>query len=265
MTLGFQVEHHSLVGSTNDLARDRAIAGADAGLVIRADQQTSGRGRRGRAWTSPIGNLYCSLLLRPACSPARAATLSFVTVVALGDVLAELLPHRPVQHKWPNDVLIEGKKTSGILLETAGTGTERLDWLVIGLGVNVVSHPDQALYATTDLTGEGAEIAAPDLLDRFLAKFALHYETWSQGGFAALLPAWKARAVGIGGDIVVRLDNQTLEGRFADLDGEGMLMLNMADGRTRRIAAGDVFLPGQMQTAPGQTTQVQAAGTANQG
>jgi BirA family biotin operon repressor/biotin-[acetyl-CoA-carboxylase] ligase len=190
-----------------------------------------------------------------------AATLSFATVIALGDVLSDLLPDRPVQHKWPNDLLIDGKKISGILLETAGSGTDRLDWLVIGLGVNIVSHPDQTLYPVTDLHGEGATgITAPDLLDRFLARFALHYDAWSQGGFAALLPAWKARAIGIGGDILVRLDNQTLEGRFVDLDGEGMLMLNMADGRTRRIAAGDVFLPGQMQNAATQNT-----GTANQG
>lgn len=250
MTVSFQVEHHDLVSSTNDLARERAIAGAGEGLVIRADQQTSGRGRRGRAWASPVGNLYCSILLRPACSPAVAATLSFATVIALGDVLAELLPGHPIQHKWPNDLLVDGKKISGILLETAGSATDRLDWLVIGLGVNIVSHPDQTLYPVTDLRSEGAsDLTAPALLDRFLARFALHYAAWNRDGFAALLPAWKARAIGIGRDIVVRLDNQTLEGRFVDLDAEGMLMLNMTDGRTRRIAAGDVFLPGQMQDA----------------
>ena len=247
MTLSFQLEHYGLVGSTNDMARDRAIAGADEGLVIRADRQTAGRGRRGRAWSSPEGNLYFTFLLRPACSPAMAATLSFVTVIALGDVLAELLPDRLVQHKWPNDVLIGGKKISGILLETAGSSPDRLDWLIVGIGVNIVSHPDQALYPTTDLRHEGAAaISAPELLDRFLARFAVHHDTWSEGGFAALLPAWKARAAGIGGDIVVRLENHTLEGRFVDLDGDGMLMLNMQDGRTRRIAAGVVFFPGQM-------------------
>jgi BirA family biotin operon repressor/biotin-[acetyl-CoA-carboxylase] ligase len=246
MSLQFHVEHYDLVDSTNDLARDRALAGAAAGLVIRADRQNAGRGRRGRSWASPPGNLYCSLVLRPGQSPAAIATLSFVTVIALGDVLVDLLPDRAVQHKWPNDLLVEGCKISGILLESASASSQPLAALVIGLGVNIVSHPDQTLYPVTDLAEQGAAISAADLLDRFLQRFARHYDVWQRGGFVAVLPAWRQRAIGIGSDIVVRLETETLTGRFVDLDTDGTLQLAMADGAVRRIAAGDIFLPGMM-------------------
>ncbi|MDY0883020.1 biotin--[acetyl-CoA-carboxylase] ligase [Dongia soli] len=243
MSIRFQVEHHDRVGSTNDLAREHALAGAPEGLVVQADQQEAGRGRRGRAWASPQGNLYCSLLLRPDCVPAVAATLSFATVIALGDVLTDLLPDSTIQHKWPNDLLIGGKKVSGILLEAGGAAGNKLEWLVIGLGVNIVSHPDQALYPVTDLRAEGlADIPPADLLTLFLERFALHYAAWKEGGFSALLPAWKSRAVGLGRNIQVRLENHVLEGCFIDLDADGTLMLKLPEGNVRRVTAGDVFL-----------------------
>lgn len=247
MSLAFHVENYDLVGSTNDLARERAEAGAPAGLVIRADRQDAGRGRRGRSWSSPPGNLYCSLVLRPSQPPAAIATLSFVTVTALGDVLTELLPQRAVRHKWPNDLLVEGCKISGILLESAISAKGAA--LVIGLGVNIVSHPDQTLYPVTDLLAQGAAPISPgDLLGRFLQRFAHHYDAWDKEGFTAVLPAWRARAIGIGSEIVVRLEKETLTGKFTDLDADGTLLLEQAVGGTRRIAAGDIFLPGM--TAP---------------
>jgi BirA family biotin operon repressor/biotin-[acetyl-CoA-carboxylase] ligase len=245
MSLQFHVEHNDLVDSTNNLARDRANGGAAAGLVIRADRQSAGRGRRGRAWSSPAGNLYCSLVLRPEKSPAIIATLSFVTVIALGDVLSSLLPQRAIQHKWPNDLLVEGRKISGILLESAGGTSSATPALVIGLGVNIVSHPDQALYPVTDMLEQGAQpIAAADLLDLFLQRFAHHYEIWREGGFAAILPAWRQRAIGIGTEIVARLETETLTGRFTDLDSDGTLLLTLPTGEIKRIAAGDIFVPG---------------------
>lgn len=247
MSLQFHVEHYDLVDSTNDLARDRALAGAEAGLVIRADRQNAGRGRRGRSWSSPPGNLYCSLVLRPSQPPAALATLSFVTVTALGDVLCDLLPKRDVRHKWPNDLLVEGCKISGILLESAGAA------LVIGLGVNIVSHPAETMYPVTDLLAQGAApISAADLLDRFLQRFAYHYAIWEEGGFPAALPAWRNRAIGIGGEIVVRLETETLTGKFLDLDVDGTLLLEQAERGIKRVAAGDIFLPGMLapQAAP---------------
>lgn len=244
MSLAFRVEETPEIDSTNDACRQRAVAGAPAGLVIRADLQTKGRGRRGRDWVSPPGNLYTSILLRPARPAAEIATLGFVAVVALGEAVAPLLPARvDLRHKWPNDLLLDGRKASGILLEAQGPDSGP-GFVVLGIGVNIVSHPPQTPYPVTDLLACGAAPIAPRaLLDRLLAAFAPLYAAWEAGGFAAIEPRWRARAVGIGSEIEVRLQDSALRGVFRDLDCDGALRLGLADGSERRIAAGDVYFP----------------------
>ena len=239
MSLAFRIEQVAEIDSTNEACRLRAAAGEAAGLVIRADRQTAGRGRRGRSWTSPAGNLYASLLLRPERPVSETAALGFAAVTAMGDVAESLLPReRSVQHKWPNDLLIDGRKMSGILLETEP------GFLVLGIGVNIATHPEDTPYPATDLVCEGAApIAAQALLERFLAAFAPLYERWSASGFAALLPAWRRRAAGLGETIEVRLERETLSGLFRDLEPDGTLRLALSDGTERRIAAGDVYFP----------------------
>ena len=239
MSLSFRIEQVAEIDSTNDACRLRALAGEGAGLVIRADRQTSGRGRRGRTWTSPAGNLYASILLRPARATSEAAALGFAAVTAIGDVVEALLPPGAgVRHKWPNDLLINGRKASGLLLEA------QPGFVVLGIGVNLASHPADTPYPATDLVAEGAKPIAPQaLLERFLATFAPLYETWEAQGFAPLLPAWRARAAGLGGTIEVRLERETLAGTFQDLEADGTLRLALADGTERRIAAGDVYFP----------------------
>lgn len=237
MSLAFRVEQVAEVDSTNEACRLRALAGEGAGLVIRADRQTSGRGRRGRTWASPAGNLYASLLLRPERAVSEAAALGFAAVTAIGDVAEALLPdHAQVRHKWPNDLLVNGRKASGILLEA------QPGFLVLGIGVNILSHPADTPYPATDLLAEGAAPVAPQaLLERFLAAFRPLYQTWTADGFAALLPAWRRRAAGLGAAIEVRLEREILYGIFRDLDPDGALRLALADGSERRIAAGDVY------------------------
>jgi BirA family biotin operon repressor/biotin-[acetyl-CoA-carboxylase] ligase len=237
MSLAFRVEQVAEIDSTNEACRLRALAGEGAGLVIRADRQTSGRGRRGRTWASPAGNLYASLLLRPERAVSEAAALGFAAVTAIGDVAEALLPdHAQVRHKWPNDLLVNGRKASGILLEA------QPGFLVLGIGVNILSHPADMPYPATDLLAEGATPVAPQaLLERFLAAFRPLYETWRADGFAALLPVWRRRAAGLGAAIEVRLEREILYGLFRDLDPDGALRLALADGTERRIAAGDVY------------------------
>lgn len=239
MSLAFRIEQLAEIDSTNEACRLRALAGEAAGLVIRADSQTAGRGRRGRAWTSPPGNLYASVLLRPERPASEAAALGFAAVAALGDVAEALLPAAAqVRHKWPNDLLINGRKASGILLE-AQPGL-----VVLGLGVNIASHPGDTPYPATDLVCEGASpMPAQRLLERFLAAFAPLHDAWQAAGFAALLPAWRRRAAGLGEAIEVRLERETLAGTFRDLEPDGTLRLGLADGTERRIAAGDVYFP----------------------
>jgi BirA family transcriptional regulator, biotin operon repressor / biotin---[acetyl-CoA-carboxylase] ligase len=239
MSLAFRIEQVAEVDSTNDACRLRALAGEAAGLVIRADCQTSGRGRRGRSWSSPKGNLYASLLLRPERPVSEAAALGFAAVTALGDVAEALLPGgAEVRHKWPNDLLINGRKVSGILLEA------QPGFLVLGIGVNITSHPADTPYPASDLKAEGAApIAAQALLERFLALLAPLHKAWEADGFAALLPAWRRRAAGLGSAIDVRLERETLSGIFKELEPDGALRLALADGTERRIAAGDVYFP----------------------
>jgi BirA family transcriptional regulator, biotin operon repressor / biotin---[acetyl-CoA-carboxylase] ligase len=239
MSLSFRIEQVAEIDSTNEACRLRALAGEGAGLVIRADRQTAGRGRRGRNWSSPQGNLYASILLRPQRPALEAAALGFAAVMAIGDVAEALLPPGAlVQHKWPNDLLIKGSKASGILLEA------QPGFVVLGIGVNIASHPEDTPYPATDLVAAGAGPITPQaLLERLLAAFAPLYESWERGGFASLLPAWRRRAAGLGETIEVRLERETLSGTFLDLEPDGTLRLVLSDGTERRIAAGDVYLP----------------------
>jgi len=245
MSLAFRVEEVAEIDSTNDSCRQRALAGEPAGLVIRADLQTKGRGRRGRDWVSPPGNLYTSILLRPSRLPAEIATLGFVAVVALGDAIAPLLPAVvTLRHKWPNDLLLDGGKVSGILLETQGAEPGTAGFVVLGIGVNIVSHPPGTPYPVTDLRAAGAgPITARALLDRLLAAFAPLYEVWEARGFSAIEPLWRRRAAGLGEPIEVRLQDNALHGVFRDLDRDGALRLALADGSEKRISAGDVYFP----------------------
>jgi BirA family biotin operon repressor/biotin-[acetyl-CoA-carboxylase] ligase len=243
MTIAFRITEVASIDSTNAALRERAAAGEAQGLVLRADEQTSGRGRRGRGWDSPAGNLYVSLLLRPDCKPAEGATVGFVAAVALGRVLRDLAP-ADVLHKWPNDLLIDGKKMTGVLLEAGTKPDGRLDWLVLGMGVNIRSHPDTGIYPTTDLVASGGPSITPqDLLKRFLAVFGPFYDAWEAGGFKAIRADWLAFAAGIGERVVARLEREEVAGNFTDLDPDGALIMQLESGQQRRIAAGDIFFP----------------------
>ena len=238
----FRVETVAEIGSTNDALKERALAGAQEGLVLRADIQISGKGRRGRQWVSEAGNLYMSVLLRPGKAPAEAATLGFVAAIALGRLLRALLPV-PVRLKWPNDVLVDGRKISGILLEAGGISGGKVEWLVLGMGLNLRHHPAEAIYPTTDLIAAGGPALTPDqAMDLLLNEFRPLYDKWMEGGFRALRTEWLAHCIGLGGNVTARLDREEITGRFEDIDADGTLILAMPDGAVRRVAAGDIFV-----------------------
>lgn len=239
----FRVERHQALGSTNDLARERAEAGSAEGLIVQADQQTAGRGRRGRTWQSPVGNLYSSALLRPAVRPGEAAQLSFVAALAVSDaVSAALPPGGPVVTcKWPNDVLVAGEKIAGILLESRSKPDGLVDWVIIGAGVNVGLLPADPGQPATALTVHGAIGDVGAVLSLYADALGLWYGHWREGGFAAIRAAWTARADGIGRRIRVRLPDREMHGVFSALDESGTLLLRTDDGATVPVAAGDVF------------------------
>jgi BirA family biotin operon repressor/biotin-[acetyl-CoA-carboxylase] ligase len=234
------------VASTNDELRRLAEEGAPDGLVVVAREQTRGRGRYGRSWASPPGNLYASVLLRPDCDLAATAQLSLVAGLALGDACARLGPKGlTIQLKWPNDVLINGAKTAGLLLENAIWPDGRAAWVIIGSGVNIVSCPADTPYPATSLTAEGFVPLAPlALLEAYLRALDAWLDKWRDLGFAAVRDTWRARSFGLGDQIRLRLEREELSGRFIDLTESGALLLEQAGGRRREIAAGEVFYPG---------------------
>ncbi|MEE9250220.1 MAG: biotin--[acetyl-CoA-carboxylase] ligase [Alphaproteobacteria bacterium] len=241
----FRLTALDVVGSTNDEAMRLAAQGAGAGTLVWAKTQTRGRGRRGRSWASPHGNLYLSLVLRPDCPVATAGQLNFVAALGIGEALAALVPQCSALHyKWPNDVLLDVRKVAGVLLESSGSGKDRFDWLVLGVGVNLRSFPEGTDYPATCLEAEGAEaISVASMLASFCEAFLSWLERWEREGFAPVRAKWLERATALGERIEVRLDAETLAGTFAGLDESGALILHKGGGQVLRITAGDVFFP----------------------
>jgi BirA family biotin operon repressor/biotin-[acetyl-CoA-carboxylase] ligase len=234
------------IGSTNEEAKRLASGGAAEGTLVWAREQTAGRGRRGRSWISPNGNLYVSLILRPDCPISTVAQLGFVAAVAVGGALREIV--RPVErltYKWPNDVLLNGRKIAGVLLESETVGSEKLSFVVVGVGVNLIASPPGTEFPASSVMEEGLGEVMPEVM---LEEFAEHFRSWNTrwraDGFAPVRASWlAAAAIARGEPIRVRLNARGLCGRFLDIDHKGNLLLDCA-GECRRIAAGEVFLAG---------------------
>ena len=186
--------------STNETARELARGGAEDGTLVWALEQTKGRGRQGRDWASPPGNLYCSLVLRPECPVARASELSFLAALAVGGMLGGLVPPlTDLRYKWPNDVLLNDRKVSGILLESAAAANGALDFLVLGVGVNVVSSPRDAAFPASSMREEGGDpVEVADVLESFAKHFMAWTDRWLDEGFAPVREAWLKRAWRLG-------------------------------------------------------------------
>ncbi len=242
---GFFFEELESVGSTNALCFERARAGHAGNLWIRAGEQTEGRGRRGRDWSSPVGNLFASLLLIDPKPGDRIGELPLVAAVALADAVDKAAGTlHLVQLKWPNDLLVDGAKLSGILLEAELLADGRQAG-VIGFGVNCLSHPPLTMYQATDLRSLGYTVSAKRMFEALAASFASQLDGWrQQGGFEATRKNWLNRAAHLGKEISVKTAREEISGTFADLDARGHLVLKQDDGGVRTIYAGDVFFPG---------------------
>ncbi len=226
--------------STNEEARRRAPAAAP--LWIWARKQTAGRGRLGRDWSSPRGNLSATLLIGRNQAPGELAKLSFHASLAVADLLAHFAPGAEIALKWPNDALLNGSKAAGILLENFGPGGGREANLAIGIGVNLAHHPDPAAsrWPPTSLLAETGR--APGVEEALLV-LADRLDHWlGIADFAAVRAAWLARASHLGRRIEVHLPNQTLGGIFEDVDAEGALVLRTPAG-PQRITAADIHFP----------------------
>ena len=232
---GYGLTRFDEIDSTNEEARRLAAAGQSDPVWITADRQTAGRGRRGRSWDSPTGNLAATLLIAPGKSAAECAQLSFVTAIAAADAVSAFAPEAEVKVKWPNDVLAGGRKLVGILLESQS------DWLAIGVGMNLAHFPHATERPATSIAALGvAPPSRDDALLQLASGFAKWYEVWRGAGFSPIRDAWLARAAGLGGRIRARLSNEETSGVFEGIDGTGALLLREVGG-LRAIAAGEVF------------------------
>jgi BirA family biotin operon repressor/biotin-[acetyl-CoA-carboxylase] ligase len=238
---GFGHIHLDRVGSTN---QDVLARGEDR-LWLTATEQTAGRGRRGRRWSSSPGNLYASLLLVDPAPQRRAADLCFVAALAVSDAVLAVAPRAGagVALKWPNDVLIYGAKVAGILVEAAHQ-TSGFS-AVVGCGVNVAHHPADTPYPACHLTETDATVTAGALFAALTDAFVVRLAEWHRGdGFPTIREAWLLRAAGRGRRIVVRLADGDVDGVFEALDADGSLILRDDAGARRLISAGEVFFPG---------------------
>jgi BirA family transcriptional regulator, biotin operon repressor / biotin---[acetyl-CoA-carboxylase] ligase len=241
---GYRLATHEKLASTNAEALACAQQRHDATtpLWITAREQTAGRGRRGNTWISPAGNLYATLLIFDPASPKDAPQLSFVAGLAVHDAIRGRAPALSAQMtlKWPNDILCGGKKIAGILIEGSSLAPGLA--VAIGIGVNCKHHPPHTFYSATDLAAAGSDVSADDLFFALSGSMMQRLAQWRRGaGFSATRSDWLDRAIGIGGDMRVRLPDRELIGRCEALDEAGRLLLRLADGSLETITAGDVF------------------------
>jgi BirA family biotin operon repressor/biotin-[acetyl-CoA-carboxylase] ligase len=238
----YRLVSYDTVGSTNDEAKRLARAGTAESTVLWAVQQTAGRGRRGRRWLSPAGNLHATFVLRPDMAPDRAAQLGFVATLAVGDALRGIIPDpERIAHKWPNDVVIGDRKIAGTLIESEIGESGVMSLLVVGIGINLAVAPSDTETAATSVAALAPAAPAPGaMLELLAARFHVWMTRWREAGFTPIRAAWLAGAASLGRPIRVRLDDSDLHGTFRDIDAQGRLLLDTAAGM-RRISAGEVF------------------------
>lgn len=242
---GYRCMHLPTVDSTNTEARRQAEAGAEPGLIVTAETQTGGRGRRGRRWESPAGNLYCSILLRPEMPPAEAALAGFAVSLAVAETVEASLPSGVnVRCKWPNDVLVADRKIAGILIESSASGDAALDWLIAGIGINVACHPEIADRPAISLNALGGKATAAELLPRLIGSIASRIADWRSQGFDVIRKRWLARAWRLGERVDLVTGGNRVTGAFQDLDAGGGIVLELADGARRSLGHGELMAHG---------------------
>lgn len=242
LSSGWRVERRARVGSTNDEARARAEAGDPGRLWILANEQSRGRGRRGRVWASPAGNLHASALLIDPSPVAIAAQIGFVAGVALRRALGNLGAGGEVALKWPNDLVWRGAKLAGLLVEGVALSDGRLA-CIVGIGVNCLYAPSGLDYPVDSLSNAlGRAVTPEDLFALLAPSFEEALVLWRRGaGFAAIRAQWLAHAAGLGGPIRIGGAQGFREGAFETLDEQGRLMLRGEKG-LETVEAGDLFL-----------------------
>lgn len=240
----FDFKLYEELDSTNNEAK-RYIANppSSSHTIICARKQTSGRGKYGNSWVSQEGNLFCSIIIPNTKELSEMSQLSFVTSCALektiGSIIKENNLEQKIELKWPNDVLLEGKKISGILLETTGS---RSEYLIIGIGINLLYSPELPDILTTNLKSEGIkQLDYSVVIDKLITNFVEYYHNWLETGFLGIREYWLKKAYNLGKNTVIKLPNSIIKGKFIDIDLTGQMMIKLDTGQIKPISSGDVF------------------------
>ncbi len=260
---GYRLNGYDSIGSTSTEAARAAAAGDSGDVWYCALRQTEGRGRRGRAWETASGNLAASLLVVPDCDPSITATLGFVAGVAMNRALRQVVPDASLKQgidgadgladglaaarialKWPNDVLADGAKLSGILLEAQKRPDGGMA-IVVGMGVNIVAAPEGLPYPATSLRALGCDASAETVFAALSDAWVDTVEVWDSGrGISDVLSLWREAAAGIGAEVAVQRDGEVVRGIFETIDEAGRLIVRANDNRRIAITAGDVHFGG---------------------
>lgn len=243
----YAIHRFETVTSTNDLAIEMAAEAAPEGTVVVADEQSEGRGRRGRHWVSPPGaGVYLSILLRPGMPSDRFWQLAFVASLAAAEGIRRA-SHLEARVKWPNDVLVNSRKVCGILVEARISSTGFGSVAVVGIGVNVntTDFPLEFAETATSLASELGEPVSRQVVERdLLEAFRARYEQYRKEGFRPILDAWKTVDSTVGRDVTVQTDQETVEGTAVEVNVRGNLVVRARGGVLREVSAGDVLLLG---------------------
>ncbi|HKG26175.1 MAG TPA: biotin--[acetyl-CoA-carboxylase] ligase [Thermomicrobiales bacterium] len=239
MRLGHIILNQTVTTSTMDDAERLAVAGAEEGLIVVADEQTAGRGRAGRNWHAPPGTaLLCSVLLRPPLPPDRLSTLPLIAGVAVAEAIEDCAPVT-CRLKWPNDIWIEEKKIAGILMKATTSG-ERTERVILGIGINLSTGPEDLPQAATSISGAcGVTVPRAHLLESLITRLQFRYDRFLGDEGRPDLNVWLNRTVYLDEVVAIEDDGNAVVGRMCGVDGDGALLLDV-DGMLRRIVAGDL-------------------------
>lgn len=248
--LGRNYRYETEVTSTNTVLKEMAEKDAPHGMVVAAGHQTAGKGRLGRKWSSaPYSGIWYSLLLRPDFPPQMAGVITLAAAVSVAQALEQF--GVPVKIKWPNDILLNGKKLCGILSEMRGD-MDHIQWIVVGIGVNLTATeatmPEEIRAVATSLTMSGfGDVPQNSLAAEILNRMEENYDLLCAEGFAPIRAEWMARGAFLNESITVNTIRGQMEGIFRGIDGDGCLLMERSAGKIERIAAGDVTTKNQNQ------------------
>lgn len=239
-----QYRHLALqeTSSTNTLCLDYAAAGEAGDLWVTAEAQSSGKGSRGRDWQSQKGNLFASLLLTNPSEKSRLADLTFIAALSVREAIAAFSSSsNNIQLKWPNDVMLNERKCSGILLESVSH--HEATYVAVGIGVNCMHFPSQTLHPATSLFADGIEVSANRFFETLAKTMASNISIWNKGNnFSEIRSKWLEHAYRLGQEISVHIPGQeVINGSFASVNENGYMLLELSDGKLKQISTADIF------------------------